>query len=296
MKPLYIRPSGYLAYRNCEYSYYLKYILGIRTVALAANLAFGTAIHKALYAYVRGLFYNQPVDPVSLFESYWTKAMKSGQTIEFNATTSPESLMETGRELLKKFPEIWSKLGYTPMTDGLGNPLLEVRMKAHLGNQVILSFEPDGLFLDEQGHSLLLDYKSPASAEEYFFPYVSEQLGIYQMGMEYNKKILGLDGVERLGFMNLIKRNIPKSKTAKGPEVLVPETVDARTPGQIAELKHNVLTIADDIRRGRFPKNPRMAWNTPCTLCEFKGYCTTGCKDGLVFPEPAQHQLKIVNG
>jgi hypothetical protein len=73
--------------------------------------------------------------------------------------------------------------------------------------------------------------------------------------------------------------------------VLAPEYVPARTAEQLAEFRRKVAWIGDDIRAGRFPRRPRMAFNSPCNLCELHGLCATGDRTGLQVPDAALSRL-----
>jgi hypothetical protein len=149
--------------------------------------------------------------------------------------------------------------------------------------------------MDNEGGVIPLDLKTSAIAYGEEFLLSSDQLTDYQLLTEGNSDQLGLDesGVKSVGFFEGIKRKVPKTNRGKGPEFLQPLIGPKRSAERLAERKQKLIWMGEDIRRGRFPKRPRMAYNTPCAMCEFSKFCLKGSKEGLVFPEQPQQEIEL---
>lgn len=291
---LYIRPSHALSFDECGFAYYLKYVLGVKESVTPANLPFGTAIHAACTGFVLAeASGDTSFDPVSVFTEGWQKALES-EPLEFSSMWSADDLTETGMRLVDQFPDAWKATGLAPLIDEHG-PVVERRFEVRIDNGLILSGQPDVVAMDDEGGVVPLDIKTSAQAYGEEFLLASEQLTDYQILVEGNARQLGLgeDGVAKVGFFEGIKRKVPKTGRGKGPEFLSPLLASARAEEQILERKQKLVWMAEDIRRGRFPKKPRMAYNTPCGLCSYADYCLKGDKSALIFPDEPQQVISV---
>lgn len=280
-----IRTSFTLAYDNCPYQAYLKYILGIRTECEAANLYFGTSIHTATTGLViaesEGI---TDYDPVRVFSESWQKSLDT-HVMDFSSNWSPEDLTATGEQLVSSFVDIWKESGYSPLIGPDGKAVVEKRLMIDFG-EFKLTGQPDIVALDGELRLTPVDIKTTVSAYDEIFLVASEQLTDYQILVEGNSDLLGLEGqaVERLSFIEGLKVKVPKTSKGKGPRFIPPASADARSLDVMNQRLVKISVIADNVRKGWFPKTPRMAYNTPCTMCDFAQYCLEGDDTGLVFP------------
>jgi len=289
---LYIRPSHALSYDECGYAYYLKYVLGVRQDVTSANMPFGTAVHEACTGFILAeASGDTSYDPIEVFKKHWGEALES-QAMEFSSLWGPEDLAQTGLRLVELFPEQWRQTGFAPLIDEHG-PVVERRFQIKIAPDLILTGQPDVVAMNSEGGVIPLDLKTSAIAYGEEFLLASDQLTDYQLLVEGNSDQLGLDeeGVASVGFFEGIKRKVPKTNRGKGPEFLQPLIGPKRSAERLAERKQKLIWMGEDIRRGRFPKRPRMAFNTPCAMCEFSDYCLKGKKDGLVFPDQPQQEI-----
>lgn len=286
--PIKIRPSGALSFDECGYAYYLKYVLRVKQEYVAANMPFGTALHVAFLGYILALATGRNFDPVETFREHWGNSLET-VPMEFSATFEEADLTSIGLVLADKIPEYWGNTGLVPLVDGFG-PVVERRFEVSIGRNVILSGEPDLVAMDCEGGVLPLDVKTSGVEYSEAFLLASDQLTDYQIITEHPSANLGVDdeGVSSVGFIEMIKRKVPKTARGKGPEILPLLLGPRRSNERIAERKQKLNWMAEDIQRGRFPKKPRMAYNTPCDLCEFKNYCLKGDPSGLIFPDKQQ--------
>ncbi len=167
-----------------------------------------------------------------------------------------------------------------PLLDEEGKPVLETRLEAMLSPTVKLSGTLDLLGLTLEGEVVVLDFKTASSPAPESFAKMSDQLGLYQILVDVNAAALGINQVDRLGFMELIKRKVPNGKgRGKGPEVMPPVLAPQ---SDVTEFVRKARWVAANIEAGYFFPNPRMAWNSPCGLCDYKRLCYDGTTEGLI--------------
>lgn len=283
-KKIYIRPSFVTKFDECPYAADLQYNRKIGSESTSANLIFGTAVHDAIGKWVLAHANGLKFDPVAQFLLNWDEALK-GSIVKYNSTMGPEDLRETGRKLCSEFPQAWVDTGLVPLVDEKGL-VIERKLEVEILPGVILTGTPDIVAMDSSGDVVVIDFKTPASASPELFYAVSDQLTAYQILVEGTPS-LGVPSVARVGFMELLKKKIPKTSRGEGPKVLPPACGNRRTAEQIVAFTHKVGWMVDDMRQGRYPKRPRMAYNCPCSLCDYKGFCHVGDTEGLIFPPDA---------
>lgn len=285
-KKHYIRPSHALCFDECAYAYYLKYVLRVKPSVVSANLPFGTAVHVACTDYIMAEAKGDTsYNPVDRFNSIWEKSLET-EALDFSSTWSKDDLSATGVSLVEQFPDVWGLTGLVPLIDEYG-PVVERKLSFQIAPNIILTGTPDLVAMNDEGVVIPLDLKTSAQEYNSTFLINSEQLTDYQILVEGNSASLGLDddGVGKVGFFEGVKRKIPQRKDSKGPQFLPPKTIEKRSEERKLERIQKLIWMAEDIDRGRFVKRPRMAYNSPCDLCEFSGFCATGSRVGLKFPE-----------
>ncbi len=277
-----LSPTAVLKYECCPYQYLLEAVLRIRPAHRAANLVFGTVLHRTVEDWLRGELTGAAPDPIALFDRDWAVARDAGG-IEYSATQSPESLTATGRALITGFATAWPTFQRLLAVDGQGTPLLEVKLEVRLGPQLTFVGRTDLLTFNRDGELECLDLKTPSTPTDPDWLVSADQLTGYQLLLDAHAERLGLPPVERLGLLELVKRKVP-TRTGKGPEVRAPITVSRHSTAEVADYVQKVRWVAEDIERGRFPKRGLMAHNTPCELCAVRGLCRSGDLDGLIVP------------
>jgi RecB family exonuclease len=278
MQPIPLSPSQIITADTCRRQHGYRSIARIRTRQRAANLAFGEAVDLAVRAYLLALATDAPrPDPVAVFSRGWRAACQA-QTLTYAASQRPEDFAAMGEGLLALFPAAWAETGLTLARDGTGGPLLDLELAVSLGGGVSLTGVLDLVVYTPAGALALLDVKSASSAHTLTFARRADQLTAYQLLLDAHAARLGLPKVGRLGFLDLLKRK-------RSPSIAPPLLVPRRTAAELDELVQKAHWLAEDIRRGRFPRSSRHAFNSPCTLCEYAGHCIEGDATGLVFPQ-----------
>jgi len=282
---IYIRPSFITAFDECPFAADLQYNQKIKSSAISSNLIFGTAVHDAIGKSVLAKASNLSFDPVAQFLLKWDEAIENS-TIHYNTTMKEADLRATGTILCEKFGDAWEATGFVPVVDDKGF-LAERKLEVEILPGVILTGTPDVVAMNSDGEVFIIDFKTPATRSPELFMNVSDQLTAYQILVENNPS-LGIPAIDRVGYIELLKKKVPTTSRGKGPVICSPVlSKTRRNQEQIDAFTKKVAWIVEDMKRGRYPKRPRMAFNNPCSLCEYKKLCHEGDSDGLIFPKKA---------
>lgn len=286
-----VRPSHLLKHDDCPAAFYMQYIEGIRTAATAINLPFGTKVHDACTGYLKAGVFGKSFDPVQTFEKTFEEVLNT-QSLEFPSDKSAEDYLAMGKKLVERFPEAWEKTGLTPLIDSAGEPVIEQRVQSRIAPGIMLSGTPDLVAMTDEGDICVPDVKTAGQASDPIFVLGSEQLTSYQILLEdpVNQQRLGLDQIDNLGFMEGIKRKIPKTNRGQGPTWEPIKWAPVRGTLEKQAIVDKAVAMKRDIDRGWFPKRPRMAFNTPCVLCDYRNWCHKGDPTGLVWPDRSEAQ------
>lgn len=266
---------------DCPRQLWYRYVRKVEASAMSANLAFGQCTDVATREYLRALTLGNPLpDPVAEFSSLWKKTVET-KTLVFSATQNVQTFERTGVDLMRQLPESWDQTGYEVALNGAGEPLLDVKLSHYLGRQSDIDLYLDGtldvLVYTDESDLAVLDVKSAATEHTPLYTVRSDQLTSYQVLVESNRSKLALPPLRRLGFWDFLKRRA-------SARVSEPLLVPLRSAEELHEFRQKCFWIADDIKRGRFPKVSRMQFNTPCEMCEYAQHCVYGEEEGLVFP------------
>jgi len=287
-----ISPSASLKFDDCPYAYKLQYIDGYRSDVVSCNLVFGTVMHSTVEEYLIVLT-RTGIEPemMTIFDEKWTDA-RSSQTIEYGANMDGDALKDIGLELCNQFPEAWRNTGLMVLIDDDGKPLLESKLIVKKG-AITLSMKLDALCMNSDGEIVVLDFKTPRSPSTKSMAIASDQLTAYQIGVESIAKKLGIHKVHKLGFMELIKNKVGTPR-GRGPYIAPLELVNTRSVKQKNEYLQKLYWMAEDVERGRLPRQARMAHNSPCKLCDLANLCQSGNDIGLVKSEYKQKPVEAL--
>ncbi len=138
------------------------------------------------------------------------------------------------------------------------------------------------------GQVAVLDLKTAAQKldPESHFGHNTFQLTTYQYGVERTLAHLLEDGrVSNVGYMELIKRKIPKTK-GQGPTVETPLFFPRRSRELVADMLNTYLRTIRELEQNRFLRPPNLAFNSPCQMCDYAQLCVFNDKQGLREREP----------
>lgn len=286
MGKLYLSPSKVATYENCPREYFFKYHLKVNEEMESANLGFGGSVATAFEQFVVGMVSGKPVDPVEVFRREWTQ-FTSTRIVGYSSMFSEEGLTAIGEILMQKLPDAWDESGLMVAMDGNGDPLVERRLDLEIGKGVYFRTKLDIAVYDQQLRLGIIDVKTPKDPSSTEFTLLSDQLTAYQGAVDAHKASLGIeDSVSFVGYWEFLKRNVPK-KQGTGPYIHRPEIVQARPRKDVDAYMQKVAWVAENIQAGRFPRTPRMAFNSPCAMCSFANLCSKRSTEGLVFSSEA---------
>lgn len=281
--PLVLRPTGVLSYEDNPYAYYLQYVLQIRSEGVSHALAFGTAGHKAVLAYVAAHARGEEIDVAPIFEFAWDEQLAT-KVMTFSSKDAA-TLREIGVRLARQFPAAWKATGMTAVVVG-DSALVENRLRVHLADDLVLSAEPDIVARDATGALVVPDIKFPGSASFEGFAKVSDQLTAYQLCVNVHSRALGLgdEAIGAVGFVEGLKKKGAEWKTQMAP---------AHTRQQLGAYVAKVKYIAAQIRQGYFPLRSGAAWNSPLSFSDYSKLIMEGDATGL--SSPFGDVLELVN-
>jgi RecB family exonuclease len=283
-----LRSSSIATADNCRRMLQYQYILNVETTRLSANLAFGRCVDVAVREYLLARTLDQPLpDLAARFQALWREEQAAHELV-YNQAQSAARLERTGIVLVRAFPAYWQATGFEVAVSAQGEPLLDVTLSMPLGRyagiDVILDGTPDMLAYTQEGELAIVDVKTATNAHTMRYTRRSDQLTTYQLLVSHHRERLGLPPVQRLSFMDFLKR---RESGRIHPPVLVPP----RKPAELAEFKQKCLWLAEDIKRQRFPRASRLQFNSPCMLCAFAQHCIYGDPSGLRFPADAEKRI-----
>lgn len=261
MRPIYVSASQLHDWQDCE----RKWLMGrlYEPLWTAWSLVFGSILHEAINLYLLGQFYGFKTNPDEAFRRAFDKRMKGGK-VTWSTKFSPRDVHRMGRRMIGEFIETWRSEGLQVVAHK-GSPLLEAKHKIHLGRSIILTGFVDCIAWSPKHGLVIIDFKTAASWSEPWFAKVSPQLSAYILLFE---DLLGRK-VDKVGFFEM-----KKNKLKRTPAHL--NVVPRHAQGQLDHTVEQIHWMADDIRRRRFPARVRMAWNSPCTGCDFQAICHEG--------------------
>lgn len=293
-------PTHIATWDDCRYKYYLRYILKVMTSITSANLVFGKTIHSILEQIIIHVDNDQSFDAENEFNQLWQSATAE-EVVEYSSRMSNEDLTLTGAFLVNQFQEKWKELELSPLIDSNNNLFVEKKLTTQITPDLHLGAILDFAGINTDNEVIILDFKTPAAIACDEHVVNDNQILAQQIVLDHHKKEYGIKQVDRIGFLDLMKKKMPVpnksgkfSKNASWPTVNDPKTIDRRNAQAVADFKQKLIWMKEDRDRGRFPKTPRSAYNTPCSLCDYAEYCTTGSTEGLIFPKE-HNQVKLVS-
>ena len=290
-EPVRLGASRLQTYETCERQYYFQYVEKIKTTYTDANLAFGHAMHTATEAWLRGLYASNPIDIAERFSKAWHDQLET-QEIQFSTEWTDTKMRDAGLMLAERFPPFWRTTGFVVLQDSLG-PIMERELHVPL-DEFILVNKTDLVVGTEDGQVISFDTKTPRQLSPEGFVHLAEQLTISQIALEHHGAALGIERVDGLGYIEGVKKPVPKTSRGEGPTWHVSEISPRRSDADVREYLQKCAWRARQIRAGQFPKRPGYAHNSPCNgMCRYRRYCQNGDKTDLVFPSQPQSKLAL---
>lgn len=256
----YLSPSAVGAYLKCPYSYYLKYIEGVKPLVASDNLLLGSAAHAALETNNLNKINTGDDLPtaqvVSVFQDSLSQGIRKSldEVCPPDWSTSEDDARETGaacveQYMTKKAKTIYPKAVEVPFSGTVGGVPVQGKI------DLIRSDAPPD---QPEGRRAVADYKFVAKAKSSNEARMSVQLGVYA-------EVTGLTDVE---FISVVKTAKPKVETT--PVSLLPEDLK-RTANVVAG-------VANAISAGVFPYTDPSSWACCQKWCSEWHACPQGGK------------------
>lgn len=271
LPPLRLSPSAAGCYMDCGRKYHFQYVERLEANWTDANLVFGNAVDTTVEAIIRAQLEGKTFDAGAMFDATWDHEVSS-RVIRYSAKWDADTLKATGRSLCEQFRKAWLQAGLMPALDAKGEPIIQREFRLDLGDGVTYVLKPDVVALTRNMLIRVVDFKTAAQPAFEGFAELAPQLLDYQIAIDSHPD-LGLEAVDELQFFELVKRPIPKSNRGEGPAIHFGEVVARRDDQRVADRLNELRGIAMNIRRGFFPRNPRWAFNSPCSLCVYQKRC-----------------------
>lgn len=267
MKWLYVSPSQLAAWQSCPRSWLFG--RNYRPNNTPGNLAFGVALHEAIYQFLLGLIWNIQTDPVEVFRRVLKR--KASHQSKWPNGWDLDVANVVGQHLVVQFMEWWKQERFEVLFQN-GKPMLEVGHKVYLKNNIVLLGKADAIVWSPEHGIVVLDFKTARSPAPEWFASVAQQLTVYQILFDdYLRR-----RVNALGFVEMKK---VKTESKMSPPAC--NIARRHTDSQVTHCLEQIQWMAEDVRRGRFPAQIGMAFNSPCNMCDYRELCQEGKKVGL---------------
>lgn len=301
MKPpqVYISSSRLAKLDTCGGQYEYHYEHRLEPVTASANLEFGKAVDKTVTDWLLADCSNSSLDVKSHFRGHWAN-LTAGRTVQFASDMPRAVLIQIGEALVQQFVEFWRSEGLTLARDTGGSPLIQRRIFADFGepglvpgfpeHQIVLEMVLDLVAIHPQHGGLLLDNKTTRSHYPEVFVQTCDQLTMYDLILSGCDDFLGDLTIDRLGFIELLKRKpVASDAAADSSLVTFSPLVPRRREDVIQRFERKIVHAAEDVLRKRFTYRSHYAFNTPCSMCSYAQLCVAGDKEGLIPRPPRLH-------
>ncbi len=282
-RPVYLSHSASTRYEVCPEQYRLMYQERWTAEATSLNFGYGGAADEAMSAFIvaHALGHGDEVDMPAIFEAYF-RQFDEEHAVAYNSRfPDMDAVLASGKLLVARYKEDYLKRGYVAALDPEGKPIVQRKLRVKLPGNVYYTAILDTILITPQFEVVIVDNKTASNEAPEDFHETAGQLTGQQLVVEAHKEELGIDHIDGLMFYQAIKKAVPKSSRGTGPVMAEPHQVRPRTKEELDAYVESRLWIAEDIRRGRFPKRPLDAYNSPCAMCDFASLCIYGQTEGL---------------
>lgn len=263
---------------TCGRQYKFKYVDRLDPVTTSIAMPFGKAVHGPVTEYVIAHALSKPFDIMANFEEAWIEAT-SEQQLKYPCNWDADSSYAAAKRLVELFPEAWDKAQLVAVLDQAGNPIVERWLVVPGPPGVEIEARLDFLVMDLRSGAIgILDAKTASAEHNEAFGANSMQLTTYQYCTDYTFAAF-LGPVANVGFMEFVKRKIPKGK-GQGPSITPPTWYPRRSDEAVREMLSAYANAARDIRDQRFNRPFNGSFNSPCNLCDYARLCVHGDQQG----------------
>jgi hypothetical protein len=242
-------------------------------------MPFGKAVHGPVTDYVIAHALSKPFDIMANFEEAWVKHT-SDQQLKYPMNWDADSSYAAAKRLVELFPEAWEKAQLVAVLDQSGAPLVERWLVVPGPPGVEIELRIDFLVMDLRSGAIgVLDAKTTSAEHCEAFGSNALQLTTYQYAVDHAFASC-LGPVANVGFMEFVKRKVPKGSKGQGPSIEPPTWYPRRSDEEVREMLTAYANAARDIRDQRFHRPFFASFNSPCNLCDYARLCVHGDQQG----------------
>jgi hypothetical protein len=287
MRPFYSSPSRSLAIDNCPRAYFWQYEAKARPAISNHALLFGEAYDEVWnWFLLRGRGQISPQEAEEAFEAKWAPVEQ--QSVRFSSRGNWADLLKIGKALAHQIPDAWDASGYELLKDRNGLPMVQRDLLVRLAPDHIHRMKIDLVVRTRDGQIGVVDNKTASAATAEHFVAAAEQLLDYQIAVDAIAASNGWGPVEMLAFWESLK-------SKSNPRILPPNETTRHSDADVRERIEKLRWQRQVVQLGHFPKSPRMAFNTPCGMCDFAKGCLERDTEDLTIP-PEGLRLLVERG
>jgi hypothetical protein len=291
--------SAYQKFNTCGQQYDLYYNKRIEARYVGSSLLTGRVFDEVFNEYLRNMWNQNNFDLANFFEKTWHKEYLS---VERESTSDDKKIYETMKYLCGLIPKTVSDSGIVPYATIDGTPCIQHKHTFDVGQGVKAT-----TIIDLIGYSkalkkpIIIDVKATKVMADVDFVSISEQLLIYSLSAENDPRLedtsfeYGAYWQGERKNMPTLKKDLTLRKGSSYPKILLPE-VEKFNPFHKQQIAQRYIQTQLDINNKRFFAGSRMAYNSPCNLCDYKGLCVRGDSSGLVTRDTyRKNRIQTVN-
>lgn len=277
--------SAYQKMNTCGLSYDLYYNKRLENRYTAAAILTGKIFDGVFNAYLYSMWEQNNFDLDAEFEKLWHKEYLS---VERESKQDDKSIYDTLKYICKLIPASVSDSGIVPYATIDGTPCIQHSHVFDVGHGVKVR-----TIIDLIGYStylkkpVIIDVKATKVMADADFVSISEQLLIYSLSAEADPRLkdtsfdLGAYWQGERKVMPTLKKDNTLRKGASYPKIVLPE-LEKFNAFHKQQMPQRYIQTQMDINQKRFFGGSRMAFNSPCKLCDYSQLCIREDVTGLV--------------
>lgn len=279
--------SAYQKMNTCGLSYDLYYNKKIKNKYSKATMISGRVFDEVFNEFLRCVWNQNNFDLKNYFEKVWHDEYVSK---EKEAKNTDLSLYESIKYICSLIPQSYRDSGIVPYSTVDGEPCVQHKHTFDIGYGVKVTTIIDLIgFSQRLNKPVIIDVKAcaPSALASKEFVSISEQLLIYSLSAEADPR-LNCDSFDFGAYWQGERKAMPALKKdqtlragARYPQIIKPE-IERFNDFHKSQMADRYIHTQLDINKGKFFGGSRMAYNSPCSLCDYAGLCIKGDNSGLI--------------
>jgi CRISPR/Cas system-associated exonuclease Cas4 (RecB family) len=241
-----ISSSDIILYDTCPRKWQIIKESGGKRRQTFASYRFGSALHHAAKK-----FATEMEDPVDVFRQYWDKYLGNAMELSYEPGKDWTLFSMLGEKFMGSLSLQFPEKGINPI-------LAESRIKVALGENVLLSVQPD-LIGDSASSYVVVDYKTSEKKISDAWVAQSDQLTSYALGAQEQFSSSADVAVIICNF-------VMQSQTVEWIE-------SKRTAYAVKQYEEKVLHIVKLMEGTLHLRRPLDPHSSPCNTCDFTEKC-----------------------